>query len=117
MLVFAAALVLASAALQGTTMAPLARRLCLDGDDGTRREEQAARERLASARREQPPTTAAAQGEAGDVYRAQRAALAQLYDADEIGEETMLRLRQEIDLQAQRPDRVARPNPGPAPPR
>jgi monovalent cation/hydrogen antiporter len=101
LLVFAAALVLVSAALQGTTVAALARRLRLDGDDGVELEEQAARERLAAARREQPLTTVAAQYKPGDVYGAERAALAHLYDADEIGEETMLRLRQEIDVRAQ----------------
>jgi NhaP-type Na+/H+ or K+/H+ antiporter len=101
LLVFAAALVVASVALQGTTLAALARWLRLDGDDGPRREEQAARERLASARR-QRLLTAAAQGEPGNVYAAERAALARLYDADEIGEETMLRLRPQIDVEAQR---------------
>jgi NhaP-type Na+/H+ or K+/H+ antiporter len=116
LLVFAAALVLVSAALQGTTVAGLARRLRLDGDDGVQREEQAARERLAAARRERP-LTAAAQPKPADVYAAQRAALAHLYDTDQIGEETMLRLRQEIDVEAQRrPDATARPNPGPAAP-
>ena len=102
LLVFAAALVVASAALQGTTVAALARWLHLEGDDGVRREEQAARERLAALGRAQSLTTAAAQRKHGEVFGAQRAALVQLYDTDEIGEETMLRLREEIDLEAQR---------------
>ena len=118
LLVFAAALVVASAALQGTTVAALARRLGLDGDHGEQREEQAARERLAAARRAHPRTTAASQRERGEVSGAERAALVHLYDADEIGEDTMLRLRHEIDLEAQRrSDGTLRPNPGRATPR
>jgi NhaP-type Na+/H+ or K+/H+ antiporter len=113
LLVFAAALVVASAALQGTTVAALARWLRLNGDDGVRREEQAARNRLAAARREHSRTTTAAPREPGEAFGAERAALVRLYDADEIGEETMLRLRQEIDLEEQRhPGGTDRPNRG-----
>jgi hypothetical protein len=118
LLVFAAALVVASAALQGTTVAALARWLRLDGDEGVQREEQAARELLAADTRAHSRTTAATQRERGEVLGAERAALVHLYDADEIGEETMLRLRHEIDLEAQRrPDGTSRPNPGRAVPR
>jgi NhaP-type Na+/H+ or K+/H+ antiporter len=102
LLVFAAGMVVASAALQGATLAGLARRLRLDGDDGVRHEEERARERLAAAAREQSLTAAPAQPEAGRVFGAERAALVRLYDADEIGEETLLRLRGEIDVEAQR---------------
>jgi NhaP-type Na+/H+ or K+/H+ antiporter len=114
LLVFAAALVVASAALQGTTVAALARWLRLDGDEGVQREEQAARERLAADTRAHSRTTAATQRERGEVLGAERAALVHLYDADEIGEETMLRLRHEIDLQAQTPPGRHEPTqPGP----
>jgi NhaP-type Na+/H+ or K+/H+ antiporter len=102
LLVFAAAVVVASEALQGTTLAALARRLRLDGDDGVRHEEARARERLAEAVREQLHTAAPAQREGGLVFGAERAALVRLYDADEIGEETLLRLRRKIDVEAQR---------------
>jgi monovalent cation/hydrogen antiporter len=88
-LVFTAALVLSSVLIQGGTLGLLLRALGLSGDDGVRREEQAARRVLAQV------------GDRRDAaFEAERAALVRLYDADEIGEETMLRLRQEIDLAA-----------------
>jgi NhaP-type Na+/H+ or K+/H+ antiporter len=77
-LVFAAAVVIASEALQGTTLAALARRLRLDGDDGVRREEEKARERLAAAAREQSLTAAPTQRKAGRVFGAERAALVKI---------------------------------------
>jgi NhaP-type Na+/H+ or K+/H+ antiporter len=106
-LVFTAALVVASAVLQGTTVSALARSLALTGDEGVRREEQIARARVMQAGRER--SLAIQGGGSADqpdgrlaVFDAERAALVHLYDADEIGEETLLRLRQEIDAEAQR---------------
>jgi NhaP-type Na+/H+ or K+/H+ antiporter len=106
-LVFTAALVVASAVLQGTTVSALARLLGLTGDEGVRREEQIARARVMEAGRERSLAIAGGgtvdQGDGSlTVFDAERAALVHLYDADEIGEETLLRLRQEIDAEAQR---------------
>jgi hypothetical protein len=93
--------------LQGTTVSALAHALGLTGDEGVRREEQIARARVRQAGRERSLAIAgggiADQGDGRlTVFDAERAALVHLYDADEIGEETLLRLRQEIDAEAQR---------------
>jgi monovalent cation/hydrogen antiporter len=96
-LVFTAALVVSSALLQGTTIAALVRALGLAGDEGEQREDAAARAIVAAAGK-----GVSAPGTSATAVDAKRAALVTLYDADEIGEETLLRLRAKIDVEAQR---------------